>query len=534
MNRLRRLSLTAAACLMLAVCLLLPGCKKDTVMGKGFRFPLTAEPRQLDPQVASDSASATVIAALFEGLTRLDEQGQPVPGAAEWSVSPDGLTYTFTLLDSQWSDGQPVRAQDFVYGFQRTVDPATKSPLAEKAYGIVGARQIHQDGAPLSSLGVTAADDKTLVITLEAPDDGFLTRLAAVPFMPCREDFFTATGGRYGLEAEDLISNGPFALDVWNHSKSLLMIKNEGYHGAQGIYPSAVRYVIEEAENPLAALTAGTLDAAEIPPEDVAAAEEAGMRIVRLDDTTRMLWLNNNNAALSSAAVRRALRDAIEWDTLNQRIAAAGESRALGYAAGAAVTNGGETYRTEDNVMPGHTDAAAARAALQEGLAQAQLTAMPSLTVLCADDENSRAIALDVVQSWQKNLSLYFELKPVPEAQLRSALGTGNYTIAIADYTPSGMTAAAAFAGFAGVDERENYANFSSAQAQEQLAAANTRAGLEAMEAWLYAECPSVPLSAKARIFALPENVSGVVIHPFGGGEYGAAIDFRTAGKTDS
>ena len=54
------------------------------------------------------------------------------------------------------------------------------------------------------------------------------------------------------------------------------------------------------------------------------------------------------------------------------------------------------------------------------------------------------------------------------------------------------------------------------------------------MEAWLYAECPSVPLSAKARIFALPENVSGVVIHPFGGGEYGAAIDFRTAGKTDS
>ena len=100
MNRLRRAALTVAACLMLAACLLLPGCKKDTVMGKGFRFPLSAEPRQLDPQVASDSASATVITALFEGLTRLDAQGQPVPGAAEWTVSPDGLTYTFTLRDS--------------------------------------------------------------------------------------------------------------------------------------------------------------------------------------------------------------------------------------------------------------------------------------------------------------------------------------------------------------------------------------------------------------------------------------------------
>lgn len=71
---------------------------------------------------------------------------------------------------------------------------------------------------------------------------------------------------------------------------------------------------------------------------------------------------------------------------------------------------------------------------------------MPALTVLCADDEHSRSIALDVVQSWQKNLSLYFELEPVPEARLRSALSTGNYTIAIAEYTPSGITAAAAFA----------------------------------------------------------------------------------------
>ena len=533
MNRLRRAALTVAACLMLAACLLLPGCKKDTVMGKGFRFPLSAEPRQLDPQVASDSASATVITALFEGLTRLDAQGQPVPGAAEWTVSPDGLTYTFTLRDSKWSDEQPVCAQDFVYGFRRAADPATKSPLAGETYSIAGARQIHQDGAPLSSLGVTAADDKTLVITLEAPDDSFLTRLASVPFMPCREDFFTATGGRYGLEAENLISNGPFALDVWNHGKSLLMIKNEHYYGAQEIYPSAVRYVIGGTEDPLAALSAGSLAAAEIAAEDAAAAEEEGMRLVRLDDTTRMLWLNNNNAALSSAAVRRALRDAIEWDTLNRTIAAAGETQALGYAAGDAVTGGGEIYRTEANALPGRTDTASARDGLQEGLAQAELNAMPALTVLCADDEHSRAIALDVVQSWQKNLSLYFELEPVPEARLRSALSTGNYTIAIAEYTPSGITAAAAFAGFAGVDEQENYANFSSAQAQTQLAAAGSRAGLEAMEAWLYAECPSVPLSAKARLFALPENVSGVVIRPFGGGEYGAAIDFRTAGKSD-
>lgn len=141
------------------------------------------------------------------------------------------------------------------------------------------------------------------------------------------------------------------------------MIKNEHYYGAQEIYPSAVRYVIGGTEEPLGRRFLPAVSMRQkSPAEDAAAAEKEGMRLVRLDDTTRMLWLNNNNAALSSAAVRRALRDAIEWDTLNRTIAAAGETQALGYAAGDAVTGGGEIYRTEVNALPGRTDTASGAA----------------------------------------------------------------------------------------------------------------------------------------------------------------------------
>ena len=95
-------------CALLAVCLLatcLCGCKKkqkDDGKGGGFRFPIAAEPAMLDPQMAQDDASVTVLCALFEGLTRLDEKGKIVPAAATWTVSEDGLTYTFTLFDNYW------------------------------------------------------------------------------------------------------------------------------------------------------------------------------------------------------------------------------------------------------------------------------------------------------------------------------------------------------------------------------------------------------------------------------------------------
>lgn len=111
-------------------------------MGKSFRFSLSAEPRQLDPQVAEDAASVAVVSALFEGLTRLDEKGKAVAAAAEWTVSEDGLTYTFRLRPSKWSNGDPVTADDFVFGMQRTVSPATGSGLASRLSGIQGAAAV--------------------------------------------------------------------------------------------------------------------------------------------------------------------------------------------------------------------------------------------------------------------------------------------------------------------------------------------------------------------------------------------------------
>ena len=149
-GRFRR-ALCRAGCLVFTCLLILPsmaGCRKKTPEGKAFRFLLDSDPRQLDPQVSTDRSSVTMAAALFEGLARLDENGEAEPAAATWTVSEDRRTYTFTLRESSWSvqpsrsddnlwkSPTPVTAQDFVFGMQRAVLPETGSALAQELYGI--------------------------------------------------------------------------------------------------------------------------------------------------------------------------------------------------------------------------------------------------------------------------------------------------------------------------------------------------------------------------------------------------------------
>lgn len=112
----RLLHMTAVLAVVALIVLCLPACQDKSLAGRSFYFSLDAEPRQLDPQVSTDRSSMTVAAALFEGLTRLDENGKAVPAAADWTISGDQTVYTFTLRESQWSNGDPVTADDFLFG----------------------------------------------------------------------------------------------------------------------------------------------------------------------------------------------------------------------------------------------------------------------------------------------------------------------------------------------------------------------------------------------------------------------------------
>lgn len=521
-------------CLFLALCLCIGaiGCgKNNDGSGGGFRFPIDGEPSALDPQMARDDAAVTVLCALFEGLTRLDENGKAVPAAADWTVSEDGLIYTFHLRDNVWNTNPvkgreqpwdanlPVTADDFLFAFQRLADPATASPLAGELAGI-------QD--------VTATDDKTLTVTLSAPDDDFPARMATSPFFPCHRGFFEATAGRYGLEEAYLLTNGAFRLAAWNHDESLLLYKFEQYRDAADILPEAVRFVIG-TDDPVAALQRGDLSAAPLTTQQVTKGGK-GLRTATLNDSVRSIWFNISADPLAEVHLRRALRDSIQWDSVAGLLTeSGGETVADGYVPPAATVDGGEVYRTESNALPRATDPEGAKANLQAALGALypDQTVAPSrikLTLLAAEDSLSADVARYILQSWQKNLGITVTLSLVSEQELARRVKNGNYQVALYTHTPSGLTGGENLSAFASTSP-DNLARLvdKGVDAAVIVAESGDRAAIEALERAVWDACPAIPIGFPCRYYGFAANVEDIVVRPFGGGRYQAPLDFRKA-----
>ena len=520
----------------------------DDGSGMGFRLPIDIEPKQLDPQSATEPSSVTVICALFEGLTRLDADGNAVHGAATYTVSDDGLTYTFTLKESYWStlsirgeqtdwdEPTQVTAQDFLFGWQRALSPDNQSGTATALYGIKNAEAIHKGTKKMSALGVTATSDSTLTVTLEKADPSFPARVATAPFMPCNQAFFDYTAGRYGLETKYLISNGAFSLTAWNHGQSLLLNKNDYYHGADEVLPSAVRFVIDY-EDSAVALTEGNLDAAFLSAAKVETAKAAGITVHTLEDAVRSVYFNTAVPPLANASVRRALRDAIEWETVYDHLAAAGEPKATGYIPPDAHV-GNETYRNGENAATFSARADAAQTALGDGLKavypEEETPSMPRLTVLASEDTVSADTARYIVQSWQKNLKLSCSLELVSEQTLTARVNSGNYQVALYTAVGGGLTAADTLSAFVS-GAAGNLTGYSDTAFDTAYAAAarGGRKEATAAETILRNACPIIPVSFPHRAYGVAANCEGVTVRPFGGGTYGGAYEFLQAKKFD-
>lgn len=538
-------------CLLLAVCLTvtMAGCKKNKDgTGGGFRFPIAAEPSALDPQTATDDSAVTVLCALFEGLTRLDNNGQAVPAAADWTVSEDGLVYTFTLYDSYWSintvkgethpwdEPLPVTADDFLFAFHRLADPLTASSLAAELYGIQNAEAVIAGDKPVEELGVTAVDDKTLTVTLTAPDADFPVRLATSPFFPCHRAFFEHTAGRYGLEKTYLLSNGPFRLTEWDHGNSLLLYKHEQYRAAADIAPEAVRFVIGVSDA-VAALQGGDLSAA---PLTLSQLEQVGggVTTAALNDAVRSVWLNTSADPLSEVHVRRALRDSIQWDSVDAYLKEAGEAVAHGYVPPAATVDG-EVYRNGDNALPRTTDTVEAVKNLQDGLKELYPNGNGTASLICiellaADDPLSADLARYILQSWQKHLGISVTLTLLSETQLASRVKSGNYQAALYTHTPSGLTGAENLSLFASA-ATDNLSRLVDKTVDTAVAAAKTggRAELTALEKAVWNACPAIPIGFPCRYYGFAAGTEGIVARPFGGGRYQSPLDFRGAKQYD-
>ena len=262
--------------LLLAAAMLLgmPTMSMAEAAGPVLNVHLDVEVASMDPQIATDGTSFEVQAAITEGLYSQDAAGSPILAIAESAdKSEDGMTYTFKLKDAVWSNGTPVTANDFVFAWRRLVDPTVASEYAfiMEIAGVVNAAAITKGEKPVTDLGVTAIDDKTLEVKLDVPVPYFESLMAFPSFLPVNEAFFTACGDTYATSPETLLANGPFMVETYEPAATTIKLaKNPSYYDADKVALSGINFfVIKDSQQAMLSYQNGDLDVATLSGEQV-------------------------------------------------------------------------------------------------------------------------------------------------------------------------------------------------------------------------------------------------------------------------
>jgi oligopeptide transport system substrate-binding protein len=214
-----------------------------------FKFRLLAEPTTFDWHQASTSVETPLMMNLMEGLTEVDDKLKPKACLAEKIViSKDQKTYTFTLRKGvKWSDGTPLKAQDFYEGWKRLLAPATAAPYAYLLYDVVGAQDFNnKSSTDFSKVGIVAKDDLTLVVTLNRPVAYFQYLTGFWPLFPVRKDLIDKDPSGWS-KAGKMVSVGPFVLDQYQMQTKIIMKANPHYWRKSGNVTEAVAQIIKDS-----------------------------------------------------------------------------------------------------------------------------------------------------------------------------------------------------------------------------------------------------------------------------------------------
>lgn len=519
-------------CLLLCVLLGISaaGCGKeeDTPENKLFYCYLSAEPVSLDPQVATDESAQMVLESLFEGLVRLDENGLAEPGVAEsWTAEQDSTVFTFYLRkDAKWSDGTVVTADDFVFAMQRAVDPQTRSSSASQLFCIKNAQAINEGTLEKEQLGVEAVDKNTLRITLEYSYDDFPSQTARTVFFPCNRKFFYETGGKYGMESAYVLGNGAFALrqkSGWVHDTYLRLVRNEEYGGEHAAVPSGVLFTVKTVTDPVGAMEEYKADVIAIAEDDVQRAEEIGLTVQKFTDTTWGLCFNTADAVFSNVSVRSALVQSLSRESLYAAVPK--NCVRADNIVPPETSYMGKSYRSAaGNCTLPQADLAAARQALTQSLIDLEMDKLPSVTVFCLDDEETKIAVNAMLGQWRSSLGYYFNLEAVSQTALEKRVAAGDYQIAL---VPVSTSEDGPRSFLSQVVQLAQYTSEEYDAIAPRLYS-DTIAAAKETETLLLNEYVFYPLYYQSRYYAVASTVTDLVIHPFGG-----MIDFNGAGKLD-
>lgn len=421
------------------------GCGKKKA--DGITVQIGPNPETLDPALNSTVDGGNMLITLFETLLIIDQDNKVQPGQAEkYEVSPDGLTWTFTMRDGlKWSDGTDLNAKDFEYTFKRIADTNVAAPYAETVIGMIEGYKEAIDSKNPEKLNVKASDDgKTLTIKLAYPCSYFDKIVAFGTMSPVQKATVEKNGDSWATKPETYVCNGPYTITEWTPSEKIVCKKNENYKGgwdsSKIVNDKLTFLLLEDSSASYTAYTGGTAQLIkDVPTEEIPTLKKDKKDEFNVDPIlgTYYLSMNLNKAPFNNKNVRKALSLAIDRDYVANTVMQGTYTPAYNYVGtgvddvdpgkfleNSKAANGGKTYISEDyKANLEEAKKALAEAGYPEG------KGFPTITYSTNDTGYHKALA-EYLQQVYKDLGITMNIDIVDWSSFTPKRRAGEYEMA--------------------------------------------------------------------------------------------------------
>lgn len=496
---------------------------EETSDEKILRLNNDEEPTSLNPSIGFDALSWEPLNNLMEGLTRLDEDSVVGPGVAEeWEVSDDGLTYTFYLReDANWSNGDPVTAEDFVYAWKYMLDPETASEAAFLAYFIKGGEAFNSGEGSADDVAVSAIDEKTLEVVLESPTGFFLDLLTNPAFFPINHKV-AEENPEWHSEADTFVANGPFMLESWEHDKEMVFAKNAEYWDAANVKLDKVHFaMVNDTNTQYQMFESGELHTADIPPElsdelidgdNVFIGDYGGLEFYRFNITKE---------PFQNKKIRQAFSYAINRDDIAEYVVKNRVEPAYGFVSPGFIDPSGEDFRDVNGDLVSY-DPEKAKQLLEEGMEEEGYDELPPVVIDYNTSDLNKAVAETIQDMLKENLGIEVTLENqewnvYAEAQINLELHFSRSSFINDYYDPVNFLESFI------TDSYMNRTGWSNEEYDELIAKGKSEAdeekrweALYEAEKLLAEESVVVPIRYYNTVVLEADGVSGILRHPVG------------------
>ncbi|KQL49814.1 hypothetical protein AN963_08950 [Brevibacillus choshinensis] len=402
------------------------------------------EPPSLNPALIDNQSAGDIANQLFEGLARVDKNGEILPGVAEkWDVSDDKTVYTFHLRqDAKWSNGEPVTAEDFVYSWEKALRPDTGAPLADNLSFIKnGSKYLAGEIKDPTTLGIMAINPQTLQVTLERPTPFFLRLTSFFSVLPINKKLDESNPNWSG-EAPSFVSNGPFMMKEWKHDQEIVMVPNPHYWAKNSVKLQSIEWkMVNDQNTEYQMYQTGELDIAYPPTSATAKLLTEGKAKTVPVARTAYVRYNHKDSLFANQKIRKAFASAIDRKMLVDKVVQGGQTPATALIP-EGLSSGNGDFRTQAGTdqFTGYS-VEEAKKLLEEGLKELNQASLPTVTFLTDNNDLRSKISQALQEMWKRNLGVEVEIKSMERKVFVQSVKAGEFQFALystgADYDDS-------------------------------------------------------------------------------------------------